>query len=252
MITKSILVTGCNRGLGLELIKQLASHQNTPWCIFAACRNPNEAQDLHHIADMHSNVHLLEIDATNHETIVQAEEEIAEYVQDDGLNVLFNNAGQIQGNEMRIKNVDVDNLRRLIEVNTITPLVMAQTFLPLVRKASLLRKPSKEMNVSRAAILNMCGIAASFGGNIYGGKYSYRMSKVGMNIMGQNLGMELKRDRILSVNIHPGWVKTDLGGKTAPLDKEDSIKQLIETLPQLNEAHTGTHWDTFHNKQLPW
>ena len=73
-----------------------------------------------------------------------------------------------------------------------------------------------------------------------------------MNIMGQNLGMELKRDKILSISIHPGWVKTDLGGKTAPIEIPDSIEKLISRLPTFNENHTGKHWDTYHDAQLHW
>lgn len=245
MVARSVLITGCNRGLGLEFVKQFVRLNKAPECIFAACRNPLQAEELNALADQHRNVHILEIDVGDHSTIDSAAKEVSEFVGDDGLNVLINNAGQMQHMETKIKNMKVENLRRLLEVNTVGPTIMTQTFLPLIRKASLKQKKSKDMSVSRAAILNMTGILASFDQNTMGGSYSYRLSKVAMNMLTKNLSVELKRDGILAVNLHPGWVRTDLGGKTAPIDVTESISGLMKLLPTLTNQHNGTfqQWD---------
>lgn len=107
------------------------------------------------------------------------------------------------------------------------------------------------MGVTRAVIINMSSILGSISENTQGGLYAYRMSKVALNMTTKSMSVDLKNDQILCVAMHPGWVKTELGGAHAPLDVETSCKQMVQTILNLNESHNGT-FIQYDGKQLPW
>lgn len=130
------------------------------------------------------------------------------------------------------------------------PLDFLQAFLPLLKKASKSNE-SQPMGVQRAAIVNMSSILGSIQDNEQGGLYAYRMSKVALNMATKSMSLDLKNDRILCVAMHPGWVRTDMGGSNATLDIESSCKQMVQTIQALNESHNGT-FIQFDGKSLPW
>lgn len=107
------------------------------------------------------------------------------------------------------------------------------------------------MSVNRAAVINMSSILGSIGSNTEGGLYSYRASKSGVNAATKSMSIDFKNDKILCVAMHPGWVKTDMGGKNAPLDVESSCQKMIETICALDESNNGT-FVQFDGKTLPW
>lgn len=110
---------------------------------------------------------------------------------------------------------------------------------------------AQPMGVTRAAIINMSSILGSISENAQGGLYAYRMSKVALNMTTKSMSADLKTDQILCVAMHPGWVKTELGGAHAPMDVETSCKQMVQTVLDLNESHNGT-FIQYDGKQLPW
>lgn len=107
------------------------------------------------------------------------------------------------------------------------------------------------MGVNRAAIINMSSILGSIGSNVEGGIYAYRMSKSAKNAATKSMSIDFKSDKILCVAMHPGWVKTDMGGSNAPLTVEESCSTLIKTLMTLNESHNGGFYE-YDGRQLPW
>lgn len=107
------------------------------------------------------------------------------------------------------------------------------------------------MGVQRATIVNMSSILGSIHDNTNGGLYAYRMSKVALNMASKSMSVDLKNDSILCVAMHPGWVKTDMGGSNAPLDIATSCKQMIQTIQALNESQNGT-FIQFDGKKLNW
>ncbi|KAH8368232.1 hypothetical protein KR084_008586 [Drosophila pseudotakahashii] len=233
----SILITGCNRGLGLGLVKALVNLPQPPQHLFTTCRNREQAKELEDLAKKHLNIHILEIDLRNFEAYDKLIADIEGVTQDQGLNVLFNNAG-IAPKSARITAVRSQELLDTLQTNTVVPIMLARACLPLLKKAAKANE-SLPMGVSRAAIINMSSILGSIQGNTDGGMYAYRTSKSALNAATKSLSIDLYPQRIMCVSLHPGWVKTDMGGAGAPLDVPTSTGQIVETIGKLGEKQNG-------------
>lgn len=246
---KSILITGCNRGLGLGLVKTVLNLPKPPKYVFATCRNVEQAADLKELGNQNSNLHILEIDLKHFDSYAKLVTDVSSVLKDDGLNVLINNAG-IASKSTRLNFVQADSMIDNLTTNTVVPVMMAKAFAPLINKASKANE-SLPMGVNRAAIINMSSILGSIAKNDSGGMYAYRTSKAGLNAATKSLSHDLKDGKVLCVSIHPGWVRTDMGGSKAPLDVETSTRTIVETLMAMNETHNGGFFE--HNgKPLPW
>lgn len=97
----------------------------------------------------------------------------------------------------------------------------------------------------------MSSLLGSIQDNAQGGLYAYRMSKVALNMATKSMSIDLKDDKILCVAMHPGWVKTDMGGSHAPLTVENSCKKMVETILGLNETHNGG-FIQYDGKTMAW
>lgn len=107
------------------------------------------------------------------------------------------------------------------------------------------------MGVQRATIVNMSSMLGSIQDNGQGGLYAYRMSKTALNMATKSMSIDLKNEQILCVAMHPGWVKTDMGGLNAPLTIDTSCNQMVNTIFELNETHNGT-FIQYDGKSLAW
>lgn len=107
------------------------------------------------------------------------------------------------------------------------------------------------MGVERCAVINMSSILGSIQSNVEGGLYAYRISKTGLNASTKSMSIDLKDHKILCVSMHPGWVKTDLGGKNAPMDVETSCSKMLNTLYKLDESNNGG-FVKYDGKSMPW
>lgn len=239
---KSIVITGCNRGLGLGLVKQLLKIPKPPSYLIATCRDVEKAQELQKIRDSHSNVHILEIDLKNFDAYKDFAAAVANIVQDDGLNVLFNNAGT-SPKFTRLNLVKVEQLLETYITNTAAPVMLTKALLPLLKKAS--KNNTSGCGVDRAAVINMSSMLGSFELNTTGGLYPYRLSKAALNIATKSMSIDFKDDGIIFTSLHPGWVKTDLGGSKAPMEVEESTSSIVQLMLRLNKEHNGGfyQWD---------
>ncbi|CAH1156078.1 unnamed protein product [Phaedon cochleariae] len=266
MIMKSILITGCNRGLGLGLVKCLVKEKNPPKSIIATCRDLNKAQarlgnnsggtkianlfqELQGIAESNNNVHILQLDVEDTETFDEFARNVQEIVKDNGLNVLFNNAGY-SPKSTRINMVKAQQMIDTFRINTVGPIMLTKALLPALKKASEVNC-NHPLGSSRSAVINMSTILGSISKNCEGGLYPYRCSKAALNIATKSLSIDLKKDGILVTCVHPGWVKTDMGGSHAPIDVESSAKGLVTLMTSLSEKHNGEFY-TWEGKALPW
>lgn len=182
----------------------------------------------------------------SYDTLVK---QIDDVTQDKGLNVLFNNAG-IAPKSTRINITKVEDLMNTFEINTVVPIMLAKACLPLLKKASKFQE-NLDFCVNRAAIINMSSILGSIEGNADGGLYAYRTSKAALNAATKSLSIDLFPNKILCVALHPGWVRTDMGGSNAPLDVEPTTTEIIETVMKFNAKHNGGFYQ-YDGKQLPW
>lgn len=217
-----VLVTGANRGLGLSLVRSGLKKGNI---IFAAVRSVAD-KHIHELQQLKQSyegqLRIIHMDVTNEKSVKQAAEAVK--LTDQYLDVIINNAAILNEREKTIENLDMNACLQAFDVNTLGPMRVVKHFLPVLRIG--LRQQVAETQ----AIINISSDAGSLT-NAYSGDYPYGMTKVALNMLTEKLRVYLKQEPVNVVSIHPGWMKTDMGGDTAPKDPEeaaDNIYRLIE------------------------
>ncbi|XP_071446971.1 C-signal [Hetaerina americana] len=245
---KSILVTGCNRGIGLEFIRQLIALNKPPQHVLATVRQPEKAKDLQELARSNKSIRILKIDLKDLESYKGFSKEVEGIVGEDGLNVLVNNAG-ISSKFSRLQYVKAEQLEEHFLVNTIAPAMLTKALLPLIKAAAT--RSTSTPGASKGVVVNMSSILGSISSNTTGGLYPYRASKSALNAFTRSLSLEVKDDGIIALSLHPGWVKTDMGGPKAPLSAEESVSKILTTLASLEEKHNG-QFIQYDGQEIPW
>ncbi|KAK4015248.1 C-factor [Daphnia magna] len=251
MLARSIFLTGCSRGLGLELVKQLVPCTDT---LIATCRNPENALELRELAEEHSHLKILPVDVLRHETFDDIAEEVSSIVGENGLNLLINNAG-ISPRSTRINFVTAAAMAETFAVNTTSPLMLTKSLLPLLKAGAVSAiDDESEYCIKNAAIVNMSSVLGSISSNTgdrSGGLYPYRCSKAALNMVTRSLSSDLNSFNITVISIHPGWVRTDMGGPNAPLSAPESVESMISTLKELTFDKSGLFFNQ-NGEEIPW
>lgn len=247
---RSVVVTGSNRGIGLGLVKSLATLQPALDYVIAACRSPENAQELQILSKTYSNIRILPLDVVNEESRQAVVHQVEALVGESGLNCLINNAGiNIMGS---LEQVTTEAMLQVYETNTVAQLMVTKAFLPLLRRAA---QQHNGMGWHRAAIINMSSISGSIQlvheGELFLKVYPYRIAKTALNMMTRCLAADLKPEGILCMSLHPGWLKTDMGGSIADMSVEEAIPCVISLLERLGEKDTGTFLD-WKGEIVPW
>ncbi|KAM9183091.1 C-signal-like [Mergus octosetaceus] len=250
---RTVLLTGSNRGIGLELVKQLLGGPRPPAWIFATCRDPEgpRAQELRDLASRHPNLVLVKLDVANPSAIADAAKIVEGKLNGAGLNLLINNAGIYA--QVSLETVDSEEMIRTYRTNAVGPLLMAQAFLPLLKKAAQ-NSTEKGLSCSKAAIINISTVMGSIektSESFFKPVISYRCSKAALNMLTKCQALTYGEAGILCVALHPGWVKTDMGTQEADLTVDTSVRGLLSVLPVLSEKHSGNllNWE---GKVIPW
>jgi len=235
---KNILITGSSRGLGLEFTKQYLEKGER---VIATCRNPEKAKDLQELQIKYPDlISIIQLDVVDEEGRNRVYSQIE---KDFGvLNVLINNAGIIAGNEERSSSfgeVFKEDFSRVFLVNSISPLLMSERFLPLLEKGE------------NAKIVNITSLNGSIAKRNVGGKYSYSASKAALNMITKILSNDLKEKGITALAIHPGWIQTDMGGPNAPQQKEEPISMIIDLVEKSDITSSGKFLD-WRGLEVPW
>ncbi|XP_050760013.1 C-factor-like [Gymnogyps californianus] len=251
---RTVLLTGSNRGIGLELVKQLLGASRPPAWIFATCRDPEgpRAQELRDLASKHPNLVLVKLDVANPSAVIDAAKIVEGKLNGTGLNLLINNAG-IYTPTASLETVDAEEMIRMYKTNAVGPMLMAQAFLPLLKKAAR-ESTEKGLSCSKAAIVNISTVMGSIEKtpeSFFKPVISYRCSKAALNMLTKCQALTYGEAGILCVALHPGWVKTDMGSQEADLTVDTSVRGLLSVLPILSEKHSGTllNWE---GKAIPW
>ncbi|KAM4554204.1 C-signal isoform 1-T2 [Fundulus diaphanus] len=249
----SVLITGANRGLGLQIVESLASGGFSPGKIIATTRNLSGAQKLKELARKYCNVHIVTLDVVNQESIEKCAEEVGQLVEQEGLNCLINNAGINVVADFH--SVTAEMMMKNFHTNTVAPLMITKAFLPLLKRAAG-RGGSGTMGIQRAAVINMTALLGSvelnWGESAHNLKwYPYRTSKSALNMVSRCMAVDLEPDGILCMAIHPGWVSTDMGGSEAPLSPEESVASVLSVIGGLTEKDHGSFLN-FTGEKLPW
>ena len=222
----------------MGLVKHLLTSHPRPQHVIATSRSVGgeKSKELEELAAKETCLSVIQLSVDDPATFSTAVGEVDGIVQEHGLNVLVNNAGI--GIKKRLKNVTVDDMTASFATNTIGPLMLTQSLLPLLKRAAS-RTSSKPLGWERAAIINMSSDLGSISANDSGSFYPYRCSKTALNAVTKSLSIDLLKDSIIACSVHPGWVYTDMGGSNAPVTVDESVQGMLKLFARLNQDSNG-------------
>lgn len=229
---QTVLIAGGNRGLGLEWTRQWLERGAT---VHSTAREPENANALQKLADTYSDqskIHELDVSSD------QSVQSLANELGDVAIDVLIQNAGI--GGRGGIETLNSKDVLHTLNVNSVGALRVVQAFLPHLKRSS-----------NRAKIALITSLMGSIDDNRSGDSYAYRMSKAALNMAGKSMAVDLANIGIDVLILHPGWVKTDMGGSAARLTVKESVNGMMKLLDKLEPSTSGTFWHT-NGKQLPW
>jgi NAD(P)-dependent dehydrogenase (short-subunit alcohol dehydrogenase family) len=229
----TVLITGANRGLGLEFARQYASDG---WDVFASCREPRRARELQALAEASGEkLSLVSMDVTDTASVRKAAQQL------DGipLDLLLNNAGTAGASGQTTGNVDYENWLRVLEVNTLGAMRVLEAFADLVARSE------------RRLVVTITSGMGSLTDNTSGGSIAYRSSKAAVNMAMRSAAADLAPRGMACVVVHPGWVRTDMGGASAPLTPKQSIAAMRRLIARLGPADSGRFFN-YDGQEHPW
>lgn len=229
---RRVLITGANRGLGLEMTRQCLAAGDR---VFASCRDVAGAPELRGLAAA-GELTVLEMDLKEPAQIVAALAEVRR--RTEGLDLLLNNAGVMPEGE-NPTNLDPDTMLDTFRVNCVGPMIVVREALPLLKAAG------------GAKILDISSQLGSLENKTSGGLYSYCATKAALNMLSRTLAHDLRRFGITVVAIHPGWVQTDMGGRRAPLAPEDAVRGILSVAASAGLEDSGKFL-TWEGAEHPW
>jgi len=229
------VITGAGRGIGLELTKQAleAGHK-----VSALVRSPDKSPGIAELGKKFAQgstkqLHVYPVD-------VLSDSSVEAFVRDLGgecVDVLINNAGKYLDGSSGFEDLDLQKVTDTFATNTIGPMRVARALLPNLKKS---KNPK---------VVNITSLMGSIGDNESGGSYAYRMSKTALNMFNKCFSIDFPE--IVSVVVHPGWVKTKMGGEGAPTHTHESASGIHKIIDRVTKKDTG-HFFDFEGDELPW
>lgn len=231
-MSESILITGSNRGIGLELVKQYAQ---AGWRVFACCRLPKKASELIALVDSFELVSVHQLDVTDAGQIKSLSNEL----KNQPIDILFNNAGVYGPGNAQFGNTDIKAWIECLSINTISPMKVTEAFVDNVAKSQL------------KIITTMSSKMGSMADNGSGGSYLYRSSKAALNAVMKSVSIDLREKGIKVAILHPGWVLTDMGGPNAEISVTECVTQLRRNIDNLRLDNSGSFFE-IDGSIIPW
>jgi len=235
MSTRRSLVTGANRGLGLEFVRQLLARGDR---VVATCRHPGKATALNALAGEHpGRLHVLPLDVADPRAIAELQRELLLLADDgDRIDLLVNGAGVLHSGE-RFGSVSAVNLDDSFRTNAMGPFLLTQALATRLADG--------------ARVANITSQLGSIANTTRFGTPSYDISKAAQNMATALLAAALRERGILVVALHPGWVQTDMGGAGATVTPEQSVSGLLRVIEGMKPADSGRFLD-WRGQSLPW
>jgi NAD(P)-dependent dehydrogenase (short-subunit alcohol dehydrogenase family) len=230
----TVLITGANRGLGLEFTRQYLAEG---CAVIAACRNPHKAPALQQLErdSKGGGLTAVELDVADSASVKQA----AARVPQTTIDILLNCAGVIGAHGQSIGSLDYDDWRQVLEVNLMGPARLCEAFLDRVAQSD------------RRLIITITSGMGSLADNTSGGSIPYRTSKAAVNMLMRSAAIDLKPRGITCVVLNPGWVKTDMGGPNAKLLPEESVGAMRRLIAKLGPKDSGRFYN-HDGREYPW
>ena len=235
MSTRRSLVTGANRGLGLEFVRQLLARGDR---VVATCRHPGKATALNTLAGEHpGRLHVLPLDVADPRAIAELQRELLLLADDgDRLDLLVNGAGVLHSGE-RFGSVSAVNLDDSFRTNAMGPFLLTQALATRLADG--------------ARVANITSQLGSIANTTRFGTPSYDISKAAQNMATALLAAALRERGIVVIALHPGWVQTDMGGAGATVTPEQSVTGLLRVIDGLKPSDSGRFLD-WRGESLPW
>lgn len=251
-IVRRALVTGANRGLGLEFVRQLLARGDR---VIATCRQPAQAHDLATLSDQDSKtahpepaegrgvagrhakrLHVFAADIADANSVAMLARDTGAVF--DGLDLLINNAGMLVPGE-KFGSVNPESLRSSLATNAIGPFLLTQALAPLLAKGD------------RAIVANISSQLGSIARTDSFYTPSYAISKAAQNMASVLLAHALAEQGVRVLALHPGWVHTDMGGERAPVSPAESVRGLLDVIDQADTSRSA-HFLDYQGQPLPW
>lgn len=228
-----VLITGANRGIGLEFVAQyLAEGQR----VLAACRNPRSANDLVALQERHGDqLEIAALDVADHDSISS----LANQIEGRSLGLLINNAGVYGPSGSTLDRLDAEAWLEVFRVNSIAP----------VQIAAALRRNLEAARPARLVVIS--SRMGSIADNSSGGAWIYRSSKAAVNAAYASLALDLEDSGIAVAVLHPGWVLTDMGGANALIDATTSVAGMRKVIESLDTSNHG-RFLSYDGSEIPW
>ena len=226
----TVLITGANRGLGYEFVKQ---YSENGFEVLACCRNKNNAKELEELAENSNKIKVYELDVGN----VKAIKSLSQQLKNEKIDVLINNAGIYRSST--VGNINYDEWVESFKVNTIAPYQIVENFLNQIKNSDLKK------------VVSITSKMGSIDDNNSGGSYIYRSSKTALNSMMRSLTHDLKNQGVATLTLHPGWVRTDMGGPGGWIDSFESVQGMIKQIDKLTIDDSGNYLD-YAGKSINW
>jgi NAD(P)-dependent dehydrogenase (short-subunit alcohol dehydrogenase family) len=236
----TVLITGANRGLGFGLAEVYAADG---WTVLACCRTPESAKDLKALAEAskgHVTIH--QVDVADHASI----DALAASLKGQPIDVLINVAGYYgkkivtePGGLQEFGTSDYDEWDKIFRINVFSPMKVSEALIENIEAGE------------HKKLITLSSILGSIGGNDMGKMYPYRASKAAVNAIMRSMSFDLKDKGIIAIPLHPGWVRTAMGGPEADIDTEESVKGMKNLIDGLTSADAG-RFMAYDGSSLPW
>ena len=220
-----ILITGASRGIGLAMVRY---GMEKGWDVLACCRHPQQAEKLLSMAQLSNGRISVYVADMSELATIQA---LAYELRNESIDMLINNAGVYGSERNSFGQVDAQDWVETFKVNTIAPLKMSEAFVEQL---------SMGHNKVIACLSSKMG---SMDDNTSGGSYIYRSSKAALNAVVKSMSIDLAEREIKCVVLHPGWVKTEMGGPNAEITTKESVSKIFNTLLSLKMEDSGRFID---------
>jgi NAD(P)-dependent dehydrogenase (short-subunit alcohol dehydrogenase family) len=229
----TLLITGANRGLGLEFTRQYLAEGDA---VIAATRNPGAAHRLRQLErDSKGRLAVVEADVADSASVGRA----AAHLPSAAIDVLINCAGVMGGDGQAIGSIDYQEWMRVIDVNVLGPMRMCEAFLDRVARSD------------RRLIVTITSGMGSLADNTSGGSIAYRTSKAAVNMAMRTAAIDLRPRGVSCVLLNPGWVKTDMGGPNAKLTPEQSVTAMRRVISELGPNDSGRFYN-YDGREYLW
>jgi len=232
----TMLITGANRGLGLGLAQ---TYLDAGWSVVAAGRSSSPELEALQVESLEFHA----LDLTDDAQL----DDLAGRLASRTIDVLINNAGRMAKDELERGKESVQGFghfdrslwHQVFDINLFTPMALAERLAENLARAE------------RGKIITLSSTLGSMALNRFGGLYAYRASKAGVNAIVKSMAIDLAERGIIAIAMHPGWVRTDMGGPDADIDIETSVRGMKRVIDGLQAADSGKFfgWD---GSELPW